>query len=289
MSAPRAFVIVALAAAFLVPPAAAHPGSGIVADKRGQIYFIDTGAGVWKLDAKGALTQVPGPSFHWMTIDADNRFAKSKFPSGPDGEITRIGKRPSLIVASDFPLVVGADGNLYFPSRTRAGGVDLLMTTPSGRTSVFARVPLPYLNGIAAATDGALYVTGNDSIRKIDATGLVTVVAAVMPIQGCGAFPGISASEGPFLRGLDVDTQGTIYVAATGCGRVLKITPDGKAETLLKLDSPWSPTAVVHVGTDLYVLEYLLTAGEDRKSWVPRVRKIAADGKSTVLATVTRR
>ena len=31
----------------------AHPGSGIVIDKEGNIYFTDTGKGVWKIDTKG--------------------------------------------------------------------------------------------------------------------------------------------------------------------------------------------------------------------------------------------
>ena len=31
----------------------AHPGSGIVVDRRGEIYFVDTGSGVWKIDLHG--------------------------------------------------------------------------------------------------------------------------------------------------------------------------------------------------------------------------------------------
>jgi len=283
-----ALLTAALAALVLPRPAAAHPGSGIVADRRGQVYFIDTGAGVWKIDTRGKLSRVPGPSFHWMTIDLDNRFAKSRLPSGPDGELTRVGSKPALIVASDFPIAIAGNGNLYDHSRTRAGGVDVFMTTPAGRTSVVARVPLPYLNGLAAAPDGSLYATGNDAIWKIDAQGHVSTVINRLALTGCAAFPGIEATEGPYLRGLDVDAHGTIAVAATGCGRVLEIAPDGKVKTMIQIESPWSPTAVVRVGSDLYVLEYLHTATEDRRAWRPRVRKITADGKSAVIATVER-
>jgi len=285
----RAVLLAGLAAAVVAMPAAAHPGSGIVADGRGQIYFIDTGAGVWKLDAKGALTRLPGPAFHWMTIDLDNRFRKARLPSGPDGEIARVGSKPALFVASDFPLAVAGDGNLYYPSRTRAGGVDLFVTTPAGATSVVARIPLPYLNGLAAAPGGSLYATGNDSIWKIDAQRRVSRVIGGVTLAGCASYPGIVASDGPLLRGLDVDAQGNLVVAATGCGRVLKIAPDGKIATVIQTESPWSPTAVVHAGGDLYVLEYLHTATEDRQAWRPRVRKVSADGKSVVLATVERR
>ena len=115
----------------------------------------------------------------------------------------------------------------------------------------------------------------------------MTVVASVT-LEGCAAIPGSEAEDGPYLRGLDVDGHGTIFVAAAGCGRVLKITADGKVATVLQLEAPWSPTAVVEVGGDLYVLEYLHTTTEDRRACLPRVRKISADGKSAIVATVSR-
>ena len=48
--------------------ALAHPGSGIEVDKDGQIYFTDTGRCVWKIDAKGKLTDLPGSRFHWLAM-----------------------------------------------------------------------------------------------------------------------------------------------------------------------------------------------------------------------------
>ena len=58
------------------------------------------------------------------------------------------------------------------------------------------------------------------------------------------------------------------------------------AERLVQLQSPWSPTGVALFGSDVYVLEFLHTAEDDRRAWLPRVRKITADGKSTIIATV---
>ena len=48
----------------------------------------------------------------------------------------------------------------------------------------------------------------------------------------------------PYLRGLDVGEDGIIYATATGCRGVVKITPDGKVETILKAEQPWTPTGV---------------------------------------------
>jgi hypothetical protein len=57
--------ILVLAVACLLPtPAVAHPGSGIVVDRLGRIYFVDMVSGIWRLDAHGALTHVRGPAFH---------------------------------------------------------------------------------------------------------------------------------------------------------------------------------------------------------------------------------
>ena len=79
-----------------------------------------------------------------------------------------------------------------------------------------------------------------------------------------------------------------MFVADNADARVLKITPDGKIATLLQLESPWAPTDVAIFGDIVYVLEYLHTPGDDRVQWMPRVRKITSDGKSTIIMTVER-
>ena len=286
--APQSLLPALIAAALLASPAAAHPGSGIVADSQGQIYFLDTGDGVWQLDTHGVLTKLPGPKFHWMAIDADNRFAKTPMPSGSGWEIARTGANPTLLLASDFPLTIVQDGNLVYPSSAGARAVQIMTLDPAGKTSVLAKLAVPWVNGLAGGPDGSVYVTEDRAIRKIDTQGRVVTVVAGVKVDGCASIPGSEAEAGPNLRGLDVDAQGTIFVAASGCGSVLKVSSDGKVSTLLQLQAPWSPTAIVEVGGDLYVLEYLHTATDNRREWVPRIRKISADGKGAIVATVSR-
>ena len=292
----RRFALALIAACLFSTPAVAHPGSGIVVDRRGQIYFIDTGAGVWKIDAHGTLTRVPGPAFHWMTIDADDRFGNARLPSGPNWEITRAGANPTLLLASDFPIAMGRDGNLHYPAPGKGKDLQIVKLMPSGRASVLAtlpattaRGPLSHINGLAAGPDGSLYYTENNAIRRITARGRASTVVADIALFGCESIPGNGANAGPLLRGLDIDARGTVYVAASGCGSVLKIAPDRKVTTLVQLQSPWSPTAVALFSSDLYVLEYLHTASENRREWLPRVRKISPDGKTAIIATVDRR
>src|SRR5688500_809717 len=91
-----------------------HPGSGIVVDGEGRIYFTDTGQGVWRIDEWGRVTAHEGPAYHWMTIDHRSRFAEGRWPEfvEPSTSIERVGRDPTLLVASDFPLTMGVDGAL---------------------------------------------------------------------------------------------------------------------------------------------------------------------------------
>lgn len=170
----------ALAAACLLStPVLAHPGSGIAVDRLGQVYFLDTGSGLWKIDAHGKLARISGTMFHWLALDANDRFANARLPSGPDWEISRVGANPMLLLSSDFPIAIGQDGNLDYPSGPPSG-LRIMRMIPSGGTSVLATLPattsgpLPHINGITAGPDDSLYYTENSAIRRITAQGRVS-------------------------------------------------------------------------------------------------------------------
>lgn len=274
----------------------AHPGSAIAVDRQGQVYFVDTGSGVWKIDRSGRLVRHDGPAFHWMAIDMDGSFRTTPMPSGSSYEIRQAGANPTLILSSDFPAVIGPDLAFYYPEAGRDGRVRVVRLTGSGSRSVRATLPastesgpLRWLNGLAAGRDGSIYYAEDRAVRRIDPRGRISTVAGNIAVTGCAAIPGIEAPDGPYLRGLDVAADGTVYVAASGCGALLKITPQGRVSPILRSTSPWSPTAVAVAGSDLYVLEYLHTASDNRREWVPRVRKVQSNGTVSVVAAVERR
>jgi hypothetical protein len=288
-----AFLVVAVV---LLPTfVMAHPGSGIVVGRHGEIYFLDTGSGVWKISLQGKLTHLPGPRFHWMAVDPDDCFSTAQLPTGARGDINRVGSAPTLLVASDFPIAIGANGNLFYPDYVSGSGLRILELTPAGRTTVLTNLAstvsgnLRYLNGLAAGLDGSLYFSEDNAIRRISARGEVSTVIANLTLPTCVSIPGTTR---PMLRGLAADSHGTIYVAASGCGSVLKVGAGGQVTILHQLQSPWTPTAVALFKSDIYVLEYLQTAAsmepEDRSAWVPRVRRITADGRNKIIATVVR-
>ena len=271
----------------------AHPGSGLVVDRLGQVYFLDTGSGLWKIDTRGGLSHLSTLRNHWLAIDVNDGFTQARLPTDRrrDWVITAAGSNPTLLISTDFPLVVGQDGNLYYPT-VRETNVRIMRSSPTGGTSAFATLPrsvagkaLGWINGLATGPDGSLYYTEDNAVRRISRDGSVTTIATVTPLERGPNIPGTETR--PYLRGLKADANGVIYLADTADARVLRITPDGKVATILELnESPWAPTDVAVFGDIVYVLEFSHDAGDDRTTWMPRIRKITPDGKSTVILTI---
>lgn len=273
--------IVAAAAAL------AHPGAAIAVHPDGRVFFVDTGGGVYAIERNGRLARQEGPAFHWFALDQAGRFRRTPWPHIPGGELRAAG---AVILSSDVPVAIGG-GTFYFPEAA-GGRVRIVGVTPAGARSVRATLPPikdPWINGLAAGPGGSLYYTEDRAVRKIDARGRVTTVATIGTVARCAAIPGIGPELRPYLRGLAVAPDGTVYVAASGCGALLKIDPRGAVAPLLRTASPWAATDVAVADGEVFVLEYLHTAVDDRRQWLPRVRKIARDGSVVVLATIPRR
>ena len=288
-----AFLVTALLSAGAL---VAHPGASIFVSKDGTVYFVDTGAGIFSIDPSGRVVRREGPAFHWFAFDPGGRFRRTPWPSIPGAEFRSAGVNPTVVLSSDFPVTIGADGKFYYPDGTSGDRVRITAIEPSGARSVRATLPpihragqtITWLNGLAPAADGSLYYTEDRAIRKIDNRGRVSAIAENIVVANCSAVPGTDPGVGPYLRGLAVAADGSIYVAASGCGAVLRVTANGHVTTVLRATPPWSPTAVAINGSDVYVLEYLHTASDNRVEWLPRIRRISQSGRVTTLAGNTR-
>ena len=197
--------------------AAASFGSltGVVVDPAGDVYVADNG--IRKVTAAGVVT-----TFVDLSAVSGNL---------SQGAI-RIGQ-----------LAVDASGNLYVAVTsddtirkvTPAGVVTTLagtagVTGSSDGTGTAAQFNNP--QGVATDAAGNVYVadTGNNAIRKITPTGVVTTLAGG-PTSGAADGVGPAAQfDGP--TALATDAAGNIYVADTGNCTIRKITPGGVVTTL---------------------------------------------------------
>jgi hypothetical protein len=277
------------------PLAVAHPGAGIAVGGDGRVFFVDTGGGIFSIH-NGRVTRHEGPAYHWFAFDPQGRFRQTRWPSIPNGTIRTVGASPALILSSDFPVTIGGDGAFYYPDGT-SGRVRITRVSPSGATSVRATLPpmqsggraAAWVNGLAAGPGGSLYYTEDSAVRRVDAQGRVTTIATGVTVPKCTPIPGIGPEAGPYLRGLAVAPDGTIYTAASGCGALLRIDTRGRVQTVLRTSAPWSPTDVTIANGEVYVLEYSHTVGDDRRQWFPRVRRISRTGVVTTLGGSNRR
>ena len=284
---------------------AAHPGSGIAVDAKGAVFFTDTGKGVWRVDQSGKPTLISESAMHWMAIDRDGKFADAPQEFGEwFGRLTPRGEKPALISCSDFPCIVGKDGNLYY---AKMHGLTIVRRTPEGRESVLVsreKFGIPAdrpvgVNGMACGPDGTIYLVSLDSLNATVGSG-EHAVYAVGTDGSVRTFAKDFIKEKlpererhpevrpEYCRGMAVDEKGDVYVAVTGNRCVMKLTPRGEPSVVLKCAKPWTPTGVDVFKGEVYVLEYDDETPTEGRTWPPRVRKVGRDGKVTTLATVTR-
>jgi sugar lactone lactonase YvrE len=281
-----------------------HPSSGIVVDDKGHVYVADINTGLWKIDAAGKLTRIHAQAGHFLALDPEGHFSRVDFTMSdhwprwfkrrtPDGE------KPALITDGGSPLVVHRDGNLYYVSsgqKLNPGGDEVIRLTPEGKLTRVAAdldrtsAKLGGIKGMAIGPDGALFVAYPKAVYKITTDGKLSPVAESIDVV-CGEQDIVeeNKNELPYLRGLAVDSRGIVYAAATGCRRVMRITPGGKAETVLTAEPPWSPTGIAVHREMVYVLEYPTLPDEKREEWVPRVRILGRDGQARTLVTFPKR
>ena len=278
--------------------ASGHPGSGIVVDAQGNVYFTYHRHGVAKIDLQGNLTYVQHTNGgHWLCQDSDGSFARAQ-PKHFQ-RITPEGVKPALIFAAGgSPIAILRDGLLYYASgddTMTPGGLQVTRQPPGGEVSIFPTGGKTIteklgITGLAPGPDGSLYIAQPNAVLKLKMDGTFMTIASSIELRDCDVdypdhIPHNPNLPLPALRGLAVDGDGTVFAAGVGCRAVVKISPNGKVEGVLKAERPWSPTGVaVHRG-DVYILEYTNANGGQAEGWRPRVRKLTRDGKVTTLFT----
>jgi DNA-binding beta-propeller fold protein YncE len=202
---------------------------GAVADKSGNIYVADTANDVIRrIDATTqAVTTVAGAAGLHGSVDGVGSAARFYYPAA---------------------IAIGNDGSLYVADSSN--NTIRKVSIPSGTVTTLAGTAgiVGSLDGIGASaqfdhptsltTDasGNVYVadTYNQTIRKIDSTGLVTTFVGSAGAQGYLDASG-TAARFNFPTGLAADSKGNIYEADASSEIIRKITPAGAVTTLAGL------------------------------------------------------
>ena len=294
--------------------AQAHPATGIVVDRRGNIYFSDLEA-VWKLDANGKKTVfragLSGRHVHELSIDEDGNIyggdvsynpATKGWPSEiwkmtPDGKFTYL-LEPTEHPPRGMSIWRDRAGNMYFVDQNNHTKTQtlLLRRQPDGKVITVAGSAYGHkdgrgeaahfgsIGGMAFGPDGSLYLTDSTSVRRVSMEGTVNTLAKDLNFRTRADRPTLFGGSSGILAGLAVDANGNVYVADAGNRRLLKITSGGIVEVVYRADPPFFPNGVfTTVAGDVYVLEFGLVLPSTSSG--PRVRKLSS-GKNEILAAV---
>jgi hypothetical protein len=290
----------------------AHPASGIAVDTKGNVYFSDLES-VWKVDTSGKLSifrpGIRGRHVHELAIDdednifgADISYESQKWISAvwkmsPKGDLTYLVK-PTADPPRGMSLWRDRQGNMYWVDQNNhiKSRTLLLRRTPEGTVATLAGSSWGHadgkgtaarfgsIGGMTIAADGNIYLTDGDLLRRVAMDGTVTTLARELAVRTSEDSPTLFGGNHGSLAGLSVGSDGSVFVADSGNRRVLKIK-NGGVEVVLRSEPPFLPTgAAATPSGDVYVLEVGFTLPNISSG--PRVRKLTADGRIVIVATV---
>ena len=195
---------------------------GVAVDHIGNVYIADTGNDrIRQVDATGTITTFAGTG-----------------EEGYDWE----GPAVEAKVARPRGVAVDSSGNLYFTGPFNFG---IRHVDDAGNISQVPGSGEPYDGpedeqrvsrdrGVAVDGSGNLYIANihNNYVRRVDATGTVSVVAGTRE-------PGYGGDGGPaaeaqlnYPTGVAVDKAGNLYIADTGNHRIRRVDTFGTITTI---------------------------------------------------------
>jgi sugar lactone lactonase YvrE len=209
------------------PPLFSYP-EAVAADPAGIVYVSDTfNDTIRKIARDGEVTTLAGLAGCPGSADGTGGAARFHHPLG-------------LALDAAGCLYVADWCNNTIRKVTPTGIVTTLAGSPGHRGTADgagSAARFFYPQGIALDRESNIYVadSGNDAIRKVTPSGVVTTFAGTCGGGGLADGAG-DAAEFYNPRALAIDGKGNLYVADRGNGAVRKITPRGIVTTLTRRD-----------------------------------------------------
>ncbi|WP_111631310.1 NHL domain-containing protein [Larkinella arboricola] len=200
---------------------------GVAVDGQGNLFISDYGnIRIRKVAPNGNITTVAGTGDYGF--------------SGDGGPATQARMHTPWDVAVD------SQGNLFIAdtenNNVRKMATNGIITTVAGfsRNSDFGdggpalKASLNFPHSVAVDGQGNLFIAdeSNHRIRKVTPNGIITTVAG-NGVRGFSGDGGVAISARlNFPTGIEVDSQGNLYIADKGNHRIRKVTPNGIITTV---------------------------------------------------------
>jgi len=200
--------------------------SDVAVDSRGNIYVADTNnCRVRRIDPNGIITTIAGSGVRGYSGDGG---------SATDAQLNS----PTGVAVDGVGNVYFVDGSNLRVRRISPGGIITTVagngtqgSSGDGGLATGAQLNRPL--GVAADTEGNLFITGSDfRVRKVSPDGIITTVADNGNPNSLGDGGPAAKAQLDDPEDVAVDGAGNLFIADAGNGRVRKVTPDGIITTV---------------------------------------------------------
>ena len=247
----------------------AHPGIGIVKDSKGNIFYTDLKQ-VWKIDPSGTKTiAVKGVHTHELYIDdQDNLYGEHLWYNGEakdtwghyawrlknNGELVK-EIEPTAGFLTNYSFVRDSSGNMYWVERFTTSRI--MKKTKTGELTKLIEGKFGFIGWLFSTKNGTLYFTESNKLHRLLPNGQLETVA-----ENIG-----SRSTDFTIMGRNYDSYGiwtdnadNVYLAMMDSRKVVRISSDGKPETIISSNSSWMITGGMFDDSgNMWVLENSVT------------------------------
>jgi hypothetical protein len=243
----------------------AHPGTGIVMDTKGNVFYTDLQQ-VWKINKQGVKSiAVRNVHTHELYIDQqDNLFGEHLWFDGSadqwghfvwrltaDGEFEKIIPETEGFLAN-YSFVRDHLGNMYWADRgltcqkiarkNRDGSIDKL------GDQCFHNI-----RKIITNKEGWVYVMDFQDVKRLDQQGKVSTIASKIANK---SWVQSNPENQNSVMSIWDDSAGNIYAAIYSNRQVKRFNKIGIEEVVLQTNQPWAPSGgMVTPDGELWVLE----------------------------------
>jgi hypothetical protein len=226
----------------------AHPGIGIVKDKKGFIYYTDL-ENIYKLDPSTNKKTIAVANVHshelyidqddniygehlWFADEPTNRFDHYLWKLNANGKLDTLTGVSNAYAGFDFSIVRDKNGNQY---RVQSLTTDhILKKTKDGAVETIASGSFKGIAWLQPIDDGTVYFAKDNDIFKI------TTKDSVVKIAGHIATDDQHAG---IYRIWHKEIPGPLYVAVASDRAIKKINENGTVEIFYtEKEEDWMPT-----------------------------------------------
>lgn len=245
---------------------AAHPGTGIVRNSKGEIFYSDL-ARVWKVspDGKSKKVIVPNVHTHELHIDKqDNLYGEHLWYEDEKTDkwwhfvwkYDTNGKFMKEIPNSDgflsnYSFNRDSAGNMYWIERGKTESL-FMRKTKNGVIEVIQTIKTTDVRWQFCRKDDTFYYVDDNDLYQIKDKKIILVAQDLDDVKGSNP----SRKPNHSIYGIWDDSRGNLYVALLEKREIRRVSPDGKVSVIYKSSNTWSPTGgLVDEKGNLWVLE----------------------------------